>query len=341
MTSLQSYHTFSLPSGCESLIVIKDPTELLLLDYDRPYFLLGEGSNTIFLEDYAGTVIKLATSGIDIKQQGDKYTIKAAAGENWHQLVLQLLEKGINGLENLALIPGTVGAAPVQNIGAYGVEVSQFVTAVKGFDIVEQRFITLTGDECEFGYRDSVFKHRLKDKFVITEVTLVLPKRWQPTLSYGPLQSLKGTASAQEVCEAVMAIRSSKLPDPAVLANAGSFFKNPVVEKRLATRLQLDYPDMPAFDVDNNHVKLAAGWLIDKAGLKGCQHGAIRVYEKQALVIVHEGGSNGEDLKQLVHQVQQTVWRQFAVVLEHEVRLIAKQGECQLQSVECNESTGS
>ncbi|QUI62133.1 UDP-N-acetylmuramate dehydrogenase [Pseudoalteromonas sp. A22] len=338
MTSLQSYHTFSLPSGCESLIVITDPHALVELDFSRPFFLIGEGSNTIFLEDYAGTVIKLATLGVDIEQQDDDYIVTVAAGENWHQLVTKLLDNGIDGLENLALIPGTVGAAPVQNIGAYGVEVSQFITAVRGFDIAERRFTTLTNAECEFGYRDSVFKHRLKDKFVITEVTLTLPKRWQPTLSYGPLQSLSDTATAQEICEAVIVTRNSKLPNPAMLANAGSFFKNPVVDRAFAAQLQSKFPEMPAFDVDNDHVKLAAGWLIDKAGLKGCHRGAIRVYEKQALVLVHSGGSTGEDLTQLVSHIQQTVWQKFAVLLEHEVRLITKHGECQLQSVERHEN---
>lgn len=338
MISLQSYHTFSLPSGCESLIVIEDPKELVQLNYDQAFFLLGEGSNTIFLEDYAGVVIKLATSGVNIEARDDHYLIRAAAGENWHQLVLTLLEQGIGGLENLALIPGTVGAAPVQNIGAYGVEVSQYITAVTGFDITQGHFTTLSSTECQFGYRDSVFKHRLKDKFIITEVTFALPICWQPKLSYGPLQNLSGAATAKDVCDAVIAIRNSKLPDPCKLANAGSFFKNPIVDKAFAVQLQSMFPDMPVFKVDENSVKLAAGWLIDKAGLKGCQCGTIRVYEQQALVLVHEGGSSGADLKQLVSHIQRTVWQKFAVKLEHEVRLIAKQGECQLQSVECNEN---
>ncbi|WP_419149443.1 UDP-N-acetylmuramate dehydrogenase [Pseudoalteromonas 'SMAR'] len=330
MTSLQAYHTFSLPAQCASLITINDAAQLKQLDYSQPFFILGEGSNTIFLQDYQGQVIRMALQGVTISERHSDFQVTVAAGENWHQLVLHLLQQGIAGLENLALIPGSVGAAPVQNIGAYGVEVAQFIDHVNGFDVLSQQFQRLSASECQFGYRDSVFKQQLKDRFIITEVVFNLPKAWQPQLSYGPLQSLSPDATAAEICQAVIAIRRSKLPDPAELANAGSFFKNPIVSAEQARRLQADYPNLPSYPTVDGQVKLAAGWLIEQAGLKGTCCGDIRVYEKQALVLVHQGNSSGAELEQLVRLIQGKIWQQFAVRLEHEVRLIAAQGECHI-----------
>ncbi|MEI5639913.1 MULTISPECIES: UDP-N-acetylmuramate dehydrogenase [unclassified Pseudoalteromonas] len=339
MTSLQAYHTFSLPAQCASLITIKDAAQLKQLDYSQPFFILGEGSNTVFLQDYQGQVIRMALQGVAISERQGDYQVTVAAGENWHQLVLNLLQKGIAGLENLALIPGSVGAAPVQNIGAYGVEVAQFIDHVNGFDVISRQFQRLSASECQFGYRDSVFKQQLKDRFIITEVVFNFPKAWQPQLSYGPLQSLSPDATAAEICQAVMAIRRSKLPDPAELPNAGSFFKNPIVSAEQAKQLQAEYPNLPCYPADDAQIKLAAGWLIEQAGLKGTCCGDIRVYEKQALVLVHQGNSSGAELKRLVMRIQRQVWQQFAVRLEHEVRLIAAQGECHLNLDNQHENT--
>ncbi|TMP34848.1 UDP-N-acetylmuramate dehydrogenase [Pseudoalteromonas rubra] len=332
MHSLQSLHTFSLPASCSTLLRVTDPAQLYDHDFSTPFYILGEGSNSVFLSDYAGTVIQMVNRGVAIEEQANHYVVRAAAGESWHTLVMHLLAQGIGGLENLVLIPGTLGAAPIQNIGAYGVELADVLYQVTGFDITSRTMQTLDKAACELGYRDSVFKHALKDRFIITEVTLHLPKQWQPVLSYGPLKILcHETVTPQAVAEHVMATRRSKLPDPQVLANAGSFFKNPVVDKAQADALANRYPDMPSYPVDAQHCKLAAGWLIECAGLKGYQQGGIRVYERQALVLVNEGSSSGEDLKAVISHIQRTILIQFDIVLEHEVRLIGPQGEITIQ----------
>ncbi|TMP26782.1 UDP-N-acetylenolpyruvoylglucosamine reductase [Pseudoalteromonas rubra] len=332
MHSLQSLHTFSLPASCSTLLRVTDPAQLYDHDFSTPFYILGEGSNSVFLSDYAGTVIQMANHGVVLEEQANHYVVRAAAGESWHTLVMHLLAQGIGGLENLVLIPGTIGAAPIQNIGAYGVELADVLFQVTGFDIASRTIQTLDKAACELGYRDSVFKHALKDRFIITEVTLHLPKQWRPVLSYGPLKALcRDTVTPQAVAEQVMATRRSKLPDPQVLANAGSFFKNPVVDKAQADALANRYPDLPSYPVDAQHSKLAAGWLIERAGLKGYQRGGIRVYEHQALVLVNEGHSNGEDLKAVISHIQHTILTQFDIVLEHEVRLIGPQGEITIQ----------
>lgn len=335
MPSVQSLHTFALPAHCAALITITHPDNLSELDFSKPCYVMGEGSNTVFIEDFAGTVLKIANKGITVTEQQDVWHVQAAAGENWHQLVIHLLELGVFGFENLALIPGTVGAAPVQNIGAYGVEVGQFIKSVKGYDIGKSQFVELAQAECDFAYRESVFKQALKDTFIITEVLFELPKQWQPVLSYGPLQSLdKNTVTAHQVFEKVIEIRQSKLPDPKVLANAGSFFKNPIVGSGQVQPLLKKYPDMPNYPVDAQHTKLAAGWLIEQAGLKGFELGGIAVFHKQALVLVNQGTGTASELKAMIQHIQQSVWQKFNVQLEHEVRVIAANGNVQLQGVQ-------
>ncbi|NOU51185.1 UDP-N-acetylmuramate dehydrogenase [Pseudoalteromonas sp. JBTF-M23] len=336
MHALQSLHTFALPSQCLQLVTVSHWQQLTEIDFSKPFCLLGEGSNTVFVEDFVGTVIKIALKGVVIKESDTAWFVTAAAGENWHQLILQLLEKGIAGLENLALIPGTVGAAPVQNIGAYGVELAKFVEYVEGFDINTQQRVKLTREQCEFGYRDSIFKHALKGGFVITQVGLKITKQWQPELSYGPLQNLKHTnLTAQQVCQAVIDIRQSKLPDPCVLANAGSFFKNPVVSHERASKLKQQFADIPTYYVNDAEQKLAAGWLIEQAGLKGHQTGGIAVYHKQALVLVNQGNGSADDLVTMIKYIQQRVWQKFAVKLEHEVRLLGHDSEVHIQGAVC------
>ena len=335
MPSVQTLHTFALPAHCAALITITHPDNLTQLDFSKPCYVMGEGSNTVFIEDFIGTVLKIANKGISVIEQQDVWHVRAAAGENWHQLVIHLLEQGVFGFENLALIPGTVGAAPVQNIGAYGVEVGQFIKSVKGYDTGKAQFVELAQAECDFAYRESVFKQALKDKFIITEVLFELPKQWQPVLNYGPLQSLdKNTVTAQQVFNKVIEIRQSKLPDPKVLANAGSFFKNPIVGSGQVEALLKQYPDMPNYPVDTKHTKLAAGWLIEQAGLKGFELGGIAVYHKQALVLVNQGAGTASELKAMIQHIQQSVWQKFNVPLEHEVRVIAANGNVQLQGVQ-------
>ncbi|MDK2598262.1 UDP-N-acetylmuramate dehydrogenase [Pseudoalteromonas obscura] len=328
MHSLQSLHTFALPSRCRELVRIEVPEQLTHIDFDTPFFILGEGSNCIFLEDFHGTVVLVANRGIEVTETELHYTVKAGAGENWHQLVLKLLDMGIGGLENLALIPGTVGAAPVQNIGAYGVELADVFDSLTGYNIDTKAFETLDKVACQFGYRDSTFKGALQGRFVITQVVLKLPKQWRPVLNYGPLKDLVGqSVNAKDVAERVMQIRRSKLPDPNVCANAGSFFKNPVVSKETARKLCEQYADMPVYPVSELTVKLAAGWLIEQAGLKGHRIGGIRVYDKQALVLVNDQQGRGTELLNMIAYIQQAVSEKFAIALIPEVRLVAQQGE--------------
>ncbi|WP_105166640.1 UDP-N-acetylmuramate dehydrogenase [Pseudoalteromonas sp. T1lg23B] len=334
MHALQSLHTFALPSQCHQLVTISAWQQLQDIDFSKPFCLLGEGSNTVFVDDFAGTVIRIALQGISIEERDSDWLVEVAAGENWHALVVHLLDQNIAGLENLALIPGTVGAAPVQNIGAYGVELAQFVEYVEGFDIETKQCVRLDNGQCEFGYRDSVFKHARKGRFVITQVGLSLTKQWQPQLSYGPLQVLRdGQPTAQQVCETVINIRQSKLPDPQILANAGSFFKNPIVSNEVVTKLKQRFATMPVYYVDPQQQKLAAGWLIEQLGLKGHQIGDIAVYQQQALVLVNQGNGSAADLIAMIEYIQRHVWHQFQVRLEHEVRLIGQYDEIHIQGV--------
>jgi len=329
--SLTSYHTFALPASCQRLIEITHLDELRILDIKEPFCVLGEGSNTIFIENFAGSVIVMKTKGVYIEPRPNDTFVRVAAGENWHLLVEKLVDMDIGGLENLALIPGTVGAAPVQNIGAYGVELAQFVEYVQGYDLKTLEMRKLSNSQCQFGYRDSIFKHELKERFIITEVGLALPNHWRPNLSYGPLAALSpDNVGVKHLFETVIAIRQSKLPDPKIQPNAGSFFKNPVVSETIAAALQRRFPDMPSYPADSGQIKLAAGWLIEQAGLKGFSLNGVQVYEKQALVLVNQEHANGDALKAMIDVIQRKVSAKFGVNLVHEVRLIAATGEVAL-----------
>ena len=289
---------------------------------DGPRLVLGGGSNVVFTGDFPGLVLHMYLRGIDIiGDTDDAVLVRAAAGESWHGLVLWSLAQGLGGLENLSLIPGTVGAAPIQNIGAYGAELKQVLHSVTVFDWATGVFSTLSAAECEFGYRDSIFKHALKDSCVIVDVVLALPKHWQANLQYAELaramQSVPNP-TAQQISDAVCAIRRSKLPDPAQLGNAGSFFKNPVVSKAAFKILKARFADIVNFEQADGAVKLAAGWLIDQCGWKGRRLGAVGVYEKQALVLVNHGGASGAQVLALARQIQDDVMGRFGVVLEPE-----------------------
>ncbi len=326
MPALQSHHTFALDTHCDKMIIITDPSELKQVDFTQPFCVLGEGSNTIFTASYHGTVLVIANKGMRVEEREDAWLLHCEAGENWHELVKKTLVLDMPGLENLALIPGNVGAAPVQNIGAYGVELAQFVDYVKGYNLATGKLEKLSAEQCDFGYRDSVFKHQLKGQFIITRVGLRLPKVWQPNLSYGPLQQLD-KPTPQQVFDAVVAVRQSKLPDPAILANCGSFFKNPILPSAHVEKLLSEYPTMPSYDVDKANKKVAAGWLIEQAGLKGFAIGDIAVHDKQALVLVNRGAGTAQQLLDMVEHIQQTINEKFGVHLEHEVRLMGEQGE--------------
>ncbi|MFY8352894.1 UDP-N-acetylmuramate dehydrogenase [Pseudoalteromonas sp. SSM20] len=335
MISLLQHHTFALPAFATSLIRIEQLNELNQVDWHIPFIILGEGSNTVFVDDFQGQIIQIANKGISVNETDASYIIEASAGENWHSFVSFCVKQGMYGLENLALIPGTVGAAPVQNIGAYGVEVKDVITKVSGFNIVTGEHQVLTNEECEFAYRDSIFKHALLGKFIITSVEFELQKEWQANLSYGPLQFLQAP-TAQQVMDEVIAIRSSKLPDPKLQPNSGSFFKNPIVSNGLAQSLLEKYPSMPSYFVSDKQIKLAAGWLIEQANLKGYKIGGVEVSEKQALVLINSDGAVNKDLLAMITHIQKAVLAKFGVALEHEVRLIAKSGETKVEAPTCH-----
>jgi len=328
--SLHSLHTFALNSQCQHFVEITQLEQLKAQSFSPPFCLLGEGSNTVFLNDYTGTVIKMATKGIKVTERKDDFLISVAAGENWHALVSYLLDRDIPGLENLALIPGTVGASPVQNIGAYGVEIAKFIESVEYFDITTKAMHTLNNEQCEFAYRDSIFKHSLKNKAVITRVYLALPKKWQPVLSYGPLQHLS-RVTPTAVFEQVIQTRNSKLPNPYTLPNAGSFFKNPIITNQHLAELLTQFADLPHYEYGQSHHKVAAGWLIDQVGLKGHRVAGIEVHMQQALVLVNHGNSEGSDLITMIKHIQQAVNARYNIMLEHEVRLIDTHSECHIK----------
>lgn len=291
--------------------------------------VLGGGSNILFTRDFDGLILRNAMKGIRVlSEDNDAVVVEAASGENWHELVMHCLAQNWGGLENLSLIPGTAGAAPIQNIGAYGVEVKQVLEAVDGIDLVNGAHRRFTPDECQFGYRESVFKHSLKEIFFISSITLRLTKKnHRLDTNYGAIQEVleqkKITApTPRDVSDAVVAIRKSKLPDPAVIGNAGSFFKNPTVPKSMADLIHGTNPSMPFYPTDNQSVKIPAGWLIEQCGWKGKRVGRVGVHPKQALVIVNYGGGTGEEILALSEEIRASVKKKFDVELSTEVNII-------------------
>lgn len=332
MISLKPHHSLALEASCKNLITISSQQELLDLSFNHDcFFILGAGTNVAFLEDFGGDVICFTGNAVHWVEHDNSWIIKAGAGKNWHDLVAYTVAKGIGGLENLALIPGSCGAAAVQNIGAYGVEFSTVCKEVKGFDLISKQERTLTNKECHFGYRDSVFKSDTKKSFLINEITLELPKNWLPVTSYQGLNGDGDLLDPLTIMQKVVKLRQSKLPDPSVLPNAGSFFKNPVVNSEIAGELRLRWPKMPMHQLPNEYLyKLSAGWLMENAGLKGLVMKHLGTYEKHALVIVNHGGANGEELLELIAAITTKVYEQFSLKLENEVALVGKAGQVNL-----------
>lgn len=290
----------------------------------RPMTLLGGGSNVLLPSQLSGVVIRPSLQQWWLERRGREVLVYVGAGVNWHALVMALAARGLWGCENLALIPGDCGAAPVQNIGAYGVELADVLAAVQVVELATGGVRWLDGEACQFGYRDSLFKRDLAGKVVITQLVLRLSETPNPQLGYGDLAARVSAApDPLEVARAVCAIRQEKLPDPAVLANAGSFFKNPLVSGDHAQRLLSDYPGIPHFPQPDGQVKLAAGWLIDQCGLKGHRQGAFGVHQHQALVLVHFGGGNRAELLAFADVVAGAVAERFGVSLEAEPRVIS------------------
>ncbi|MGL4766620.1 MAG: UDP-N-acetylmuramate dehydrogenase [Formosimonas sp.] len=301
---------------------------------DAPCFVLGGGSNLVLTRDIDATVVHLRTKGIAVYEETASHVVVGVqAGEVWHDWVMTSVERGWLGLENLALIPGSVGACPVQNIGAYGVEVKDTLHKVKAWDRLTQKWAWLSNAECQFAYRHSIFKTEFIDaahtqpRYVISKVFFKLlkdPRQWQAKIGYGDVAAkvaqIAGDAplTPAHVAQAIIQIRSSKLPNPAELGNAGSFFKNPLLDAAQAAQLKAQYPDLPTYPQPDGQVKVAAGWLIERAGFKGYRDGAVGVYTKQALVLVHYGNGTGTQLMALAHTIARAVYAQFGVQISPE-----------------------
>lgn len=330
---LQPHNSFALSAICPVFLQPRSIDELINMTphLTSPFYVLGEGSNTLFIEKETTVILQPKIKGIEVEEIGDDVFVTAKCGENWHQLVSYCTFHGFYGLENLALIPGSVGAAPVQNIGAYGTELADVVEQVTWLEFASSKIKTLSNQDCYFSYRDSIFKHALANKGVILDVTFRLSKKWKANLTYGGLDTLPENVSAKTVFEKVIAIREAKLPAPKKLPNAGSFFKNPIVDVKIFNQLKAQYENMPAYPQEDNKVKLAAGWLIEKAGLKGLRVGDVGIDKTQALVLVNYGSDDGKDLVELAKYVQQTISDKFNVFLQAEVRLLSQNGLVQLE----------
>ena len=326
---LASRNTLALPGRAALYARISAAGQLAQLAGKIPGrgFILGGGSNLLLTGDYDGLLLQMAITGRELAgEDGDAWYVRAGAGESWHEFVDWTLAQGWPGLENLALIPGTVGAAPVQNIGAYGSEAGERIHSLLACDTRSGETLRFDREQCRFGYRDSVFKHNgdhLDARYAITEVTFRLPKSWRPVTRYGEVEAelaAREIASpdARQIFDAIVAIRQRKLPDPAQLPNAGSFFHNPLVDAATAQRLLAAHPGLPCYAQPDGRSKLAAGWLIERAGWKGRDLGPVGMFEKQALVLVNRGGATGSDVVALMRAVQRDVRAQFGVDLTPE-----------------------
>jgi UDP-N-acetylmuramate dehydrogenase len=327
--SLQAFNTFGLNARARHYLRVTSADQLEQLRGDTSLrslgrFVLGGGSNVLLTRDVEALVLHMAIEGRDIVGERDgKVLVRAGAGEAWHAFVDYTLAQGLGGLENLSLIPGTVGAAPIQNIGAYGLEIKDVFHSLTVFDMDNGVRRTLSGPECRFGYRDSVFKHAEGANLVVLDVTFALPRAWQPNLRYAELaQAVEAagftTPTPRQVSDTVVAIRRRKLPDPAEIGNAGSFFKNPVVPPEQCRELLTRFPQLVHHAQADGSEKLAAGWLIDQCGWKGKNLGAAGVYPKQALVLVNNGGATGAEVLALARAIQHDVKERFGVELEPE-----------------------
>jgi UDP-N-acetylmuramate dehydrogenase len=327
--NLKQYNTFGLPSAAQALVRVTSESDVRRVVDDptlgrAPKFILGGGSNLVLTQDVQACVLKVEVTGRRLLEtRDDAWIIEVGAGESWHGTVQWALDQGLPGLENMALIPGTVGAAPVQNIGAYGIELKDRFESLDAVDLITGRTVTLRGDQCAFGYRDSLFKQHLAGKSVITRVRLRLPRPWQPVLGYLELERKVAETGitepdARQIFDWICAIRRAKLPDPAVVGNAGSFFKNPVVTPEQCRDIISRDPEIVHYPMPDGTYKLAAGWMIDACGWKGKSIGRAGVYEKQALVLVNRGGASGAEVVTLARAIQESVYGRFGIRLEPE-----------------------
>ena len=329
------YNTFGIPATADRYITVSAKDELLdLLQHDtllhtKPFFVLGGGSNIIFARHYPGTILHLENKGIHLVQelpQSQEVLVEASAGENWDSFVQHCIANGWHGTENLAAIPGTVGASPVQNVGAYGVEAKDIIHSVHTFEVSTGNERTFSRDECHFGYRDSIFKKELKGQYIVWSVTFRLSRTFTPDLRYKAIADAIAssgieTPTPQQLADTIASVRWAKLPRPKETGSAGSFFKNPVVDATQYERLKADYPDIVAYPAADGY-KLAAGWLIEHSGWKGRSLGRCGVYSKQALVLVNLGGCTGQEVINLADAVTADVYKKFGITLEKEAIIL-------------------
>ena len=332
MPSLKPYSTFGLSTSCNSVVGFKSSNEFI--DAYRKFpinYIVGGGSNSIFLDDFDGALLVNNIKGISHFDTDSHHYINAGAGENWQNLVKLCMQNGWYGFENLALIPGSVGAAPIQNIGAYGVEIDRFIESIVALIIDTEEQVRLTPHDCGFGYRDSIFKHQLAGKVLITQVNFALPKEYEIETSYGEL-ALLTSPTALDVYRKVIEVRKSKLPDPATLGNAGSFFKNPVINNAHFVELKAKYSDIPGYRVNADETKVPAAWLIDRMGFKGKSYNDVRCHPTQPLVLTNLGNACGDDVRAMATDIIMAVKSSFAITLEPEVRLVGNSG---LETLTC------
>jgi UDP-N-acetylmuramate dehydrogenase len=329
--SLKRYNTFCLDIRADCMISIETEEEAVSLFSDRKtlpahFFILGDGSNMLFTTNFNGTIVHPEIEGIRIEQKHPDYImVSAGAGVIWDKLVDWSVSNGYGGLENLSLIPGTVGASPVQNVGAYGVEIKDKIEKVKTICISDGSLREFSNNECEFGYRNSIFKKGEKGRYLVIRVYYKLTTNTVLNLKYGSLEeevNKLGNATLKNVRQAVINIRRNKLPDPEIIGNAGSFFKNPVISNYVAKRLKNRYPMIPSYEDQSGGIKLAAGWLIDQCGWKGKRIGDAGVHEKQALVIVNYGKATGMEIYNLSEEIKKSVLEKFGIEMEREVEVV-------------------
>jgi UDP-N-acetylmuramate dehydrogenase len=328
--SLKNFNTFGIDVNAESYVSITLTSDLTkILNLKKEIFVLSGGSNLLLTKDIDKLVVHLNTKGIEVQELNqNEVLVSAQAGENWHEFVLWCIGENYGGLENLSLIPGNVGTCPIQNIGAYGVEVKDTIIGVEAIDINTGALKNFSNSECDFGYRNSVFKNELKGKYILTKVTFKLTRN-EHTLndSYGAIQSeLESTKITQpnikNISDAVINIRNSKLPDPKEIGNSGSFFKNPVISNKKFSKLKEIYPAMPSYVLSKKEIKIPAGWLIEQCGFKGKRFGETGSHKNQALVLVNYGNATGKEVHALARKIQATVLKNFNIALEIEVNVL-------------------
>ncbi len=328
--ALTKYNTFGIKAYAKRFVTITSFYEIQqLLKTEKELFLISGGSNMLLTNDIEKLVVHIDIKGISIDKEEDNFVyITVNAGENWHDFVLWCIDQDYGGLENLSLIPGNVGTCPIQNIGAYGVEVKDVITKVEGISIATEERVEFSNEDCQFGYRDSIFKNNLKGSVILTAVSFRLTKKkHQLNTSYGAIETELASRNIKnptlkDISNAVIAIRKSKLPDPKEIGNSGSFFKNPIISTILFKQLQQKFPTIPNYPISKTTVKVPAGWLVEQAGYKGKRFGDAGVHTKQALVLVNYGNASGKEIYNLAQKIQKTVFKQFKISLEIEVNVL-------------------